>query len=412
MKRQRSLVAIIATLAIIFSMQSVSFAWTTGSSNNGYNVTDGNKVETSINSLGQTVYRVYQRTGNQKILIHEIFARGSNIWNNTTSVLLANGKNKSASYCGIDRNLNVYGIEDVNGNNNQDIATRFKYGFNQWDTPERLTEYPGAYGFKYDDDGFVIGIYTRSGLYDIQTDQIINDSNNSILNSGLNWNYDPGYPYVVQDNNTYTYYISRYKSFVYTLSSSNLKINGTTIASGIEEVTFGKGAILAVDYNNTSKQSAIGSTYMTTLCENFADWIRSDDDWVISAKDIYGETYRVTSFYNSSYDNQCNDNNHTGYPCLIANGDYITYYKSPYTQYTYKFISSENLYYGDMFIASSVDEVGFSENYMLYATGTTAKMCRLGATYADKTYDDFIEFEYDDNDMIIGVVTRSGTEWL
>ena len=74
MKKHRSIVAIIATLTIIFSLQNISFAWTTADSNNNYYTTDGNKVETSINSEGQTVYRVYQISYGQRNLILEIFA--------------------------------------------------------------------------------------------------------------------------------------------------------------------------------------------------------------------------------------------------------------------------------------------------------------------------------------------------
>lgn len=416
MKRHRSLIAIlIAILTIIFSMQSVSFAWTTGT--NSYYITDGNKVETSINSLGQTVYRVYQITNNQKSLIHEVFARSNNIWNNTTSVLLANGTNKSASYCGLDRNLNVYGIDTSS------VAGRFKYGFTKWDTPERLTEHPGAYGFKYDDDGFIIGIYTSDGLYDIERDMITEDRNGS----NLGWNYDENseYPFIIQDGNQYYCNVSPSRSYTYVLSSSRLNYNGHIVDSYVNaDIQCGVYGFLVYTTEDQAHIVRMGSYNSEVLCDNFEEFVYQGNR-VTGAKDVYGRTYWISDYMNSydEYDDYYWDDDYdydydyTNYPNIMQDGNYYYFNKNSYSKYKYELNSSGSLYVWNsngnrQYIASKVDYIVFSNEYMFYVRGSKADGARIGSAETTRTYPQFVDFEYDENGMVIAVITSKGTTWV
>jgi len=409
MKRHRSLVALIATLTIIFS-QSVCFAWTTGTSSSSYYVADGNKVETSINSVGQTVYRVYQITNGQKTLIQEVFARGLNIWNNTTSVLLANGINKSASYCGFDRNLNVYGIDGL------EIATKFKYGFTKLDEPERLTEHPGAEGFKYDDDGFIVGIYTRDGLFDIKSEQIVDDQFNSNFNWNLNFDDNSEYPYILQDGNEYECHVYPNKSCTYVLSSGRLSLNGHLISNNVNpDIQCGINGYLVYTTYNQAYIVRMGTYNSQMLCNNLKEFIYQGDR-VRGAKDTYGKSYWISS-YSNDYNGFVEFDDYQGYPQILQDGNYYYFNKNSYNQYKYELNGSSNLYGWNSsgirkYIAGDVDYIVFSNEYMFYVTGSTAKGVKLGSTSTTKTYSRFIDFEYDDNGIVTAVITSNGTTWV
>lgn len=410
-----------------------TFAWT-----NGASVSGSTRVDSGVNSLGQSFYRFYNN-GNLEV---EIFTRNGNVWNNTTQTLLTTS-NKDAGSLMIDSSYNVYGVSSQvvqSGRTLNDVAVQYDRYFTSDSTPRYLTEHPGVTGFQTDSNGIGIGIYTADGLYSIAEDRIV--SNNSIFNNN-NWNnnsnYRPNYnsnssyPRIIQSkdryDNKYEYYTSNQLKYTYTLSSNGvLSYGGRTIASNVnEDMQCGINDYLVFTKDRQACIVKVGTTSVNVLCNNFAEYIYDGSSYnrVIGAEDTSGNQYWIDGHYwcdtdgDYFYDPDDDDYRFDDYPIVHQNGDYQYYLAEPNDVYTYR-LTDGKLYYSDKngretFIAEKVDEIAFADGYMIYVVSTgnswnpsqTAKVTRIGSTRVIKTYSNFEYFEQDDNNLVTEIVANS-----
>lgn len=397
MKRTNLNLAIIILIVAIATLLMGSSVMASSWSTDYYSSFE--RVEISTNNAGQTVYKVYDGSYTPKL---EIFARGGNIWNNTTQVLLTDS-NKGATYVAVDSDLNVYGI------NQWGYAVKYRKNFEKQDVPPVLSDYPGVTGFKKDQNGFVIGIYTSSGLYDIEEDDIVSSSNTNYNYNYNSYNYSSSnkYPYVVQSGNSYFYYTSSNYCYTYTLSGSRLKYKNSTISSEVEEVAFAKGYLLFITDNNELYRVKIGTDDKEFICYNFKSWdyASSSSYWVTEAEDQNGKSYSVTSsgYY---YDDDDDD-----YPYVVADDDYYYYYKSSSKVYKYRLTNSGKLSYDGDTIATEVEEIQFAEGYLLYIKNGDCYSVKLGSTSYSKKYSDFIDWEFDDDTGLVESIETEDDEY-
>lgn len=371
------------------------------------------RVTKNWNSVGQLVYTAYDSYGN---VILDIRAREGNIWNQTTQVLCTS-TNKGPEFIGISQELDVYGLTHSWN------PMKYRNGFQSGEIPYVLSNVY-ATSFCTNSNGVVTGVNTNNGVYNFQS--------NNLVNGNLN-GYNSDYPKVVQNGSEYYYYYNSNSSYTYKYNqyTKYLSLNGSSI-SKISEIAFMPGYLLAVTTSNKVHQIIIGTLQIVaTYDDYFKEWIyqgngNNGNRWVIGYNGRYNDVHyfntniswnnNLNNGWDNSWNNNCDNTwngewniNQYGYPRIVQDGTKYIYYPSSNWSYTYKLSSAGKLSYDGTTIASDVEQVEFSQGYLVFVDeDLNVYKVRVGDTYATRVCYDFRDFYYDDAGFVYKVVTHNG----
>ncbi len=227
-------------------------------------------------------------------------------------------------------------------------------------------------GFQRDAGKIGYLLYSDNGTFELNA--LLNGTSGNNYNNNNNNNYNYGSSdYLTQSGNVYYYHTSS-QTYSYELKNKYAYCNGRQVASNVTEIGFAKGSFV---YVNTSKQvyrTSIGSTSKGSLVgSNFKYFIYDNDSWITS---MYNGSRNISITSSSSrydYDNDYDDDDE--YPYVEKKSGYYYYYRSSGRYYKYS-MSGSTLYYRgttsssstSRTIASSVDEITFTDGYIVYAT--------------------------------------------
>ena len=372
---------------------------------NGNNTYYGNTTLTQNGNEYQYTYN--GNTYRYELVMSTFYYNGQVIDKNTQEIAFAEG-----CVLFVVKNYNslaqVYRMQ-VGSTSKQLLGTGFKY-------------------FIYNNNGFVS--YVQIGDRQVP----VNTSSTYYNDSNYNYDYDYDYNYeskVKKSGSTYTYYVSSSKYHKYSMSGSTLYYKGSnsssknvSIATSVDEITFTNGYIVYALSSGTVYAMPIGNTNSNSKIQ-----IGSKFDYFDEEDDYWSYGYRNTSGKLISFDEKIdiedyyNDYNY-GYDSdfyIKKSGTTYYYYDSAYSSskyYKYQ-LSGSTLYYKgtnssskSISIASSVDEIIFTEDYIVYAlsSGKVYKV-EIGETSSSsKEYigDKFDYFDEEDDYVAYGYRNTNG----
>lgn len=394
-----------------YSLNDLLSGNTTNYNNTNYNNNTYNYSNATLTQNGnEYVYTYNGSTYRYELVMNTFYYNGQVINSNTQEIAFAEGyvlfvvKNNNTL-------AQVYRML-IGSTNKQLIGTGFKY-------------------FIYGNNSWVTYVQIGDKQVPVNTSSYSNDYN-------YNYNYDDYYyddyytSKVKKSGSTYTYYVSSSKYHKYSMSGSTLYYKGSnsssksvSIATSVDEITFTDGYIVYSQTNGDVYALPIGNTSNNSKIKigtKFSYFDEEDDYWSYG---YYNTSRKLISFDEKlDIDTYSNRNNryydYDDYDFYVEkSGSTYSYYPSSSSRY-YKYqLSGSTLYYKgtnssskSVSIATSVDEIVFTEDYIVYAL-TTGKVYKIeigetSSSYKEYIGDRFDYFDEEDDYVAYGYYNTSG----